>query len=269
MIIVTNRMFHNILKLRFLIRCALLFSLAILAPNALTIDLIPCPDCKRSVSPRASFCPNCGCPEKAIADLAKSALTQHARVPDQLLRVESDGKRTEIAFPVEMADGLFAIASLNTILAADTVTLSFLTTNSPVTYGLPEVAVDLPLVRFPISETNLQFWCVASQRCEVAGYFDFSQTSGSSFSTEPTGRTLAEVSKGTNLVSVYVAIWGKKVPQRVWDGIVWQKITPKDFREQSRIFEKIVRGEKAQVPIKWCHPIFEALLKRKQAGEKQ
>jgi hypothetical protein len=252
-----------------MIRCVLFFSVAILAPNALTLDLVPCPDCKRSVSPRASFCPNCGCPEKAIAEQARSTLNQAAKKPDKLLRVESDGKRMEIAFPVEMADGLFAIASLNTILAADTVTLSFLTTNSPVAYGLPEVAVDLPLVRFPISETNLQFWCVATQSSEVAGYFDFSQTSGSSFSIEPTGRTLAEVSKGTNIVSVYVDLFGKKVPQRVWDGIVWQKITPKDFREQSRIFEKIVRGEKVQVPNKWCHPIFDAMLKRKQAGEKQ
>jgi hypothetical protein len=269
MIIVTLNIFLNNLKRSVLFRCILFFSTALLAPNALTIDLIPCPDCKRSVSPRASFCPNCGCPEKAIAEQARGTLNRDSRKPDKLLRVESDGKRTEIAFPVEMADGLFAIASLNTILAADTVTLSFLTTNSPVAYGLPEVAIDVPLVRFPISETNLQFWCVASQSSEVAGFFDFSQTSGSSFSIEPTGRTLAEVSKGTNIVSVYVDLFGKKVLQRVWDGIVWQKITPKDFREQSRIFEKIVRGEKVQVPNKWCHPIFEALLKRKQAGEKQ
>ena len=241
--------------------------LSILAPNAFAVDLISCPDCKRPVSPRALFCPNCGCPEEAIAERAKSGLTQHARVPDQLLRVESDSKRIEVAFPVEMADGLFAIASLDTIIAADTVALSFLTTNAPVAYGLPEVAVDVPLVRFPISETNLQFWCTASQTSEVAEYFDFSRKSGGSFSKEPTGRTIAEVSKGTNLVSVYVAILGKKVPQRVCDGIVWKKITPKDFREQSRIFEKIMRGEKHPVPDKWCHPIFEALLKRKQAGE--
>lgn len=230
-------------------------------------SLIPCPDCTAPVSPRAVFCPSCGCPGEAIAECARNLQGEQPRAQDQLLRLDTDGQAA-FAFPVEMADGFFAVAPLAPLLSAESLTLSFLSTNAIIAYTMPEVAVDAPLVRFPITETNLFFWCVAPQQSIPAATLDYSETAGFSFSRESTAHTLADVSAATNLISIYVESAGRRFPQRITDTIKWQRIQPKIFREQSRLFLQILRGENTTPPDKWCHPVFDALLQSNQTQEK-
>ena len=230
-------------------------------------NLVPCPDCRKSVSPRAIFCPSCGCPGEAIAAAATNSVDDNVKAPDRLIKIEADG-RSGFAFPVEMADGLFAVAPLEFLLSADSVALSFLSTNAPIVYAMPEVALDVPLVRFPVTETNLAYWCAAPLASQGTANLDFSTVTGITFAREVTPRSLAAVSAATNLVSLFITASGSRTAQRLNPEQKWKKIQPKIFREQSRVFEKRIRGEEAPLPEMWCHPIFEALLKRNQAKEK-
>jgi hypothetical protein len=240
---------------------------AILAVSALSASLVNCPDCSKPVSSRAVFCPSCGCPGEVIAEAANNPVKDDVKTPDRLIKIEADG-RAGFAFPVEMADGLFAVAPLDFLLSADSVTLTFASTNAPIVYAMPEVALDAPLARFPITETNFAYWCAAPLESSGIANLDYSAVTGITFGREATSRSLAAVSSATNLVSLFTTASGSRTAQRLNPDQKWQKIQPKIFREQSRVFDKLLRGEEAPVPEKWCHPIFEALLKRNQAKEK-
>jgi len=239
----------------------------ILAVSALAASLINCPDCTKSVSSRAVFCPSCGCPGDAIAEAAKNLVRDNSKTLDRLIKIETDG-RIGFAFPVEMADGLFAVAPLECLLSAVSVTLSFTSTNTPIAYLMPEVAVNAPLVRFPISSTNLAYWCVASLESTGSANLNYSTVTGLSFSRETTALSVAETSAATNLVSLYTSAMGNRFAQRIDPAQKWLSIQPKAFREHGRIFEKLIKGEKETPPSTWSHPIFDALLKREQTKEK-
>ena len=167
-----------------------------------------------------------------------------------------------------MADGLFAVAPLEFLLTTDSVSLSFTTTNTPIAYLMPEVAVNVPLVRFPITNTNLAFWCVAPINSPATSYLNYSKVTELSFSHETTALSLAEISASTNLVSLYTSAWGSRFAQRLDPAQKWQRIQPKAFREHGRIFDKLSKGQKETPPAIWSHPVFEALLKRGQTKEK-
>ena len=239
----------------------------ILAVSAWSASLVHCPDCSKPVSSRAVFCPSCGCPGEVIAEAATNSVLDSVKAPDRLIKIEADG-RAGFALPVEMADGLFAVAPLEFLLSADSVTLTFVSTNASIVYAMPEVAVDAPLVRFPVTETNFAYWCAAPLDSQATANLDYSAVTGISFGREATSRSLAAVSAATNLVSLFTTAQGRRTAQRLNPDQKWQQIQPKIFREQSRVFEKLMRGEEAPPPEKWCHPIFEALLKRTQAKEK-
>lgn len=230
-------------------------------------NVVPCPDCKKSVSPRALFCPSCGCPGEIIAAEAAAEKPAKNAAPDRLLRVVADERRG-LALPVQMADGLYALAPLDLLLATESLTLTFCSTNAPIIYAMPQVASDLPLVRFPITETNLSFWCVAPPDAKPTATLDYTTAFGPSYGVETTARTIASLSAATNLISLIDSVSGKRTAHAIGDAQNWAPIQPKLFREQSRVFEKLMRGENATVPDTWCHPIFEALLKHKQAQEK-
>ena len=241
--------------------------ISILTVSAWSAELVNCPDCSKPVSSRAVFCPSCGCPGEAIAEAADNSARDNVKTPDRLIKIESDG-RAGFAFPVEMADGLFAVAPLEFLLSADSVSLSFISTNTPIAYLMPEVAVNAPLVRFPITETNLAYWCAAPLESPGTATLDYSTVTGLSFSHEATARSLAEISASTNLVSLYTSALGSRFAQRLDPAQKWQRIQPKAFREHGRIFDKLIKGEKETPPSTWSHPVFEALLKREQTKEK-
>lgn len=240
----------------------------ILAFSALAAPLVNCPDCNTPVSSRAVFCPSCGCPGEAIAEEAANNSTKdNAKTPDRLIKIAAD-ERVGFAFPVEMADGLFAVAPLEFLLSAESVSLSFTSTNASIAYLTPEVAVNAPLVRFPITQTNLAYWCAAPLDSPGTANLNYSIVTGLSFSREATALSVAETSASTNLISLYTSAMGSRFAQRLDPAQKWLCIQPKVFREHGRIFEKLINGEKETPPSTWSHPIFEALLKRQPTKEK-
>lgn len=170
--------------------------------------LIECPDCSARVSTRAFMCPRCGCNSKAIAEHAKE-LAERAkrREPDREV-VADFGTRKCMALPVEMEDGRFVVMPLERVLEVETLEFRMASTNLTVNYGMPEAAVDMPLMRFPIQETNLVF-----------------------------------ASAGTNIVSEFSE--AAVSPARAGG---WRAIQPMALKSHGRILLKIRKGEAAELP---------------------
>ncbi len=119
--------------------------------------LMNCPDCGKMVSRRALMCPACGCKgtviEQAAAALAKKPKPKE---PDRFLWADF-GNRREIARPVIMDGRRYAVIDFEKVVGLQTLILTFASTNAPVAYEKPQLARAVPLLRFPISETNLLF----------------------------------------------------------------------------------------------------------------
>ena len=184
--------------------------------------LIPCPDCGQSVSRRAFMCPRCGCCGEAIGTAAKLIDSKpKPRIPDGIVRADFGRDKCD-ALPVKMADGLFVVLPLEKVLNIETLVFSFASTNATINYSIPEVAVDQPIIRFPITETNLLFAAATTNICS----------------------TLATPSR----VDV------SKVAG-------WQPIQPKALKNHGKILLKIKAGEDVKLPPK-AHPYYKALAER-------
>lgn len=185
--------------------------------------LMPCPDCAKMVSKRALMCPHCGCDGKVIQAAAKElAAKAKPKEPDR--RVLADFGRTKCeALPVTMDGGLFVVMPLEKVLAVETLVFSFVSTNVTISYSVPEVALDQPIIRFPITETNLLFTAaaVASVQSELA---------------TPNAVKVASASG-------------------------WQAIQPKALKNHGRILLMIKAGEAAKLPPT-AHPFYKKLADR-------
>ena len=119
--------------------------------------LMPCPDCGREVSKRALMCPNCGLKGEGIAaEAARLAKAEEPPPPDDAILADF-GDRKERAMPVMFGDKPYAVMPLEKLVGLKTMTLSFDSTNAPISYASIEVASEWPLVRFGITEPNLLF----------------------------------------------------------------------------------------------------------------
>lgn len=127
-----------------------------LASVLLAVGLIACPDCGREVSPRALMCPGCGCRGEVIAEEAAKREQAEVVEPDKFIRADF-GDRIEIARPVIMDGAHYAVIDFEKVVGLDTLVLLFASTNAPVAYGKPQLAKSVPVMRFPITETNFVF----------------------------------------------------------------------------------------------------------------
>ena len=145
------------------VRIPLVFAFA--AAPLLAAPLAECPDCGGAVSPRAVMCPHCGAPGEAIAEAVAARAAEEAeeaKAPDGVLVAKVNGREC-YALPVAMRDGAFAVLPADALAGLETLELFFASTNLPVAYGTPSVAQGAPLVRLPLSETNLAFRAVAAK----------------------------------------------------------------------------------------------------------
>jgi len=208
---------HN---LNFALLAALSF--AGLSAAAEAPKLIPCPDCGRSVSRRALMCPGCGCRGEVIEQAAKEAAAKpKPKEPDRMVRADF-GKATCEALPVKMDGGGYVVLPLEKVLDIETLVFSFVSTNQTIGYDVPEVALDLPLVRFPIAETNLVF---ASAETNV----------------------WSELSEPHDV--------------KPSDAAGWQAVQPRALKNHGKILLKIRAGEDAKLPPK-AHPFYKQLADR-------
>ena len=184
--------------------------------------LIPCPDCGQSVSRRAFMCPRCGCRGEVIEAAAKLLDSKpKPRIPDSVVRADF-GRDVCDALPVKMSDGLFVVLPLEKVLNIETLVFSFVSTNATISYSIPEVAVDQPIIRFPITETNLLFAADTTNICSTLA--------------TPPRVNVSEVKD-------------------------WQTIQPKALKNHGRILLKIKAGEDVKLPPK-AHPYYKALAER-------
>lgn len=120
-------------------------------------NIMSCPDCGGRVSKRALMCPSCGCRGEVIEKAAKEAEKKlKVKEPDKFLRADF-GNRVEIAHPVIMDGARYAVIDFEKVVGLNTLILMFATTNTTVSYGKPQLAKAVPVMRFPITETNLIF----------------------------------------------------------------------------------------------------------------
>lgn len=182
-------------------------------------NLMPCPDCGYEVSKRALMCPKCGCKGDVIESAAKKLdLKDKPKPLDHW--VDADlGEDSFRALPVRMDDENFVVIPLEKTFNLETLTFSYASTNLTISYGIPEVAVDAPLVRFPISCTNLQF--------------------------------------AAAMTNVYSELADSKAV-KISDVSNWLKVQPKALKNHGRILLDIKEGKDVRLP-KTAHPYYKIL----------
>ena len=176
--------------------------LAVISPSG-AAQLIPCPDCGRDVSRRALMCPNCGLKGEVIAEAAK-AMPEVAA--GDALDVEC-GTCAAYALPVKMSDRKFAVLPLDPVLGAAKLKVS--KQGREVGWLVPELAVDAPIVRLRIAETNLVYW-------SIGGEFAFDGQVAKSRANEVGAVVSPSISTNTFDIA----------------GREWQVLQPKDFMVQ-------------------------------------
>ena len=197
----------------------LLIAIVLASFSTSAASLVPCPDCAHKVSPFALMCPNCGCKGERIENYVKElAAKPKPKIPDRIVRADF-GQSTCDALPVRMEDGLFVVMPLEKVLDVETLEFSFASTNRTIGYSIPQVALNQPLIRFPITETNLLFAAANTNVCS----------------------TLAE----TNPI-VLTAATG------------WQDIQPKALKNHGKLLLRIKAGEDVQLPPK-ANPYYKFL----------
>ena len=209
--------------------------LVIFGIHVLCAGLIPCPDCGRDVSRRALMCPNCGLKGEVIVEAAK-AIPEVAA--GDVLDVDC-GTCAAHALPVEMSDGKFAVLPLGPVLGAAKVKVS--NKGREVGWMVPELAVDAPIVRLRIAETNLVYW-------SVGGEFIFDGQ-------------VAKV-RGNEVGAVV----SPSIATNAFDisGREWLVLQPKQMTGHGRQVLKMLKGEPYDLPER-THPYFKLLEKQRKA----
>ena len=202
--------------------------------HVLCTGLIPCPDCGRDVSRRALMCPNCGLKGEVIAEAAKGI--PEVAVGD-VLDVDC-GTCAAHALPVEMSDGKFAVLPLGPVLGAAKVKVS--NKGREVGWMVPELAVDAPIVRLRIAETNLVYW-------SVGGEFIFDGQVAKVRGNEVGAVVSPSISTNAFTIS----------------GREWQVLQPKQMTAHGRQVLKMLKGEPYELPER-THPYFKLLEKQRK-----
>lgn len=207
--------------------------LAVISPSC-AAQLIPCPDCGGDVSRRALMCPNCGLKGEVIAEAAK-AMPEVAA--GDVLDVEC-GTCAAYALPIRMSDGKFAVLPLDPVLGAAKLKVS--KQGREVGWLVPELAVDAPIVRLRIAETNLVYW-------SIGGEFAFDGKVAKSRANEVGAVVSPSISTNAFAIS----------------GREWQVLQPKQMTAHGRQVLKMLKGEPYDLPER-SHPYFKLLEKQRK-----
>ena len=180
------------------------------------------------------MCPNCGLKGEVIAEAAK-AIPEVAA--GDVLDVDC-GTCAAHALPVEMSDGKYAVLPLGPVLGAAKVKVS--NKGREVGWMVPELAVDAPIVRLRIAETNLVCW-------SVGGEFIFDGQ-------------VAKV-RGNEVGAVV----SPSISTNAFDisGREWQVLQPKQMTGHGRQVLKMLKGEPYDLPER-SHPYFKLLEKQRK-----
>ena len=129
-----------------------------------------------------------------------------------------------------MKDGAFAVLPASALDGLETLELFFASTNAPVAYGTPSVAQGAPLVRLPITETNLTFHAIAAKTDEGFAF--------DSASLPPEGaKPVASVRIGGRFVETSLpSAAGRDAPTArpsdipLSDKLLWRDVPPRELK---------------------------------------
>lgn len=169
------------------------------------LALIGCPDCGREVSRRAVSCPGCGCPGGAIAERAREL--EKRKEPDAFA-VAHTGDGEYRALPVRMGGEGYLVLPLEVSFGLEKLWFTMASKEGTVGYEAPEVALEVPLARFRIGETNFVF-----------------------------------AAEGTNVATRLAE--GGASPARAGG---WLGVRPAVFKRHGETLRKIEAGEEARLP---------------------
>ena len=211
---------------------------AVICAAPLIASLIPCPDCEKMVSRRAWMCPNCGCKGDVIAEVAKT-------IPEQtcgdILDIDSDGTKS-YALPVEFDGRLFAVLPLDPVLGTSKLSLSH--KGKQIEWSVPELAVDAPIVRLQIADTNLTYWT-------TGGTLRFNGT-----------RIKVSGNEVSAIISPCVATNAFLIAGRRWE-----VLQPKQMKVHGRHVRNMLKGEPYDLPQR-THAYFKMIESQKKENSK-
>jgi hypothetical protein len=180
------------------------------------------------------MCPNCGLKGEVIAEAAKAIPVVAA---GDVLDIDC-GTCAAHALPVEMSDGKFAVLPLDPVLGAAKVKVS--NKGREVGWMVPELAVDAPIVRLRIAETNLAYW-------SVGGKYAFDGQEAKIHGNEVCAVVSPSISTNAFTIS----------------GREWQVLQPKQMTVHGRQVLKMLKGEPYELPER-THPYFKLLEKQRK-----
>lgn len=202
-------------------------------------NLIDCPDCDQPVSYRALLCPHCGCPGDAIKEAA-AALKAEAEGPAALPLAQLTSDHGQ-GFAVAVADGEKRFLVMDMMLIADSssLTITPLTTNTPLAYWNMQVADREPLVRFETDATNLLFMGQSiNQTSETDSGFSLMPDGSVTEATRnavPGQNAVAAVDATTNVIAFVSGGGQRKIPV---GGVTWKDVKPAPFRQQLALLKE-------------------------------
>ena len=212
-----------------LLHCCVTIVSAMCAISSFADTLIPCPDCGCEVSRRALMCPNCGLKGDVISEVART-------IPEPLigdvLKVICDGKLS-YALPVEMDGRKFAVMPLDFVLGATHLKLEC--EGKSVMWTVPELAIDAPIVRLQLADTNLTYW-----------------TCGGTLAFDGT-RIKAKGNEVASIISPIVATNAFPLANHEW-----QVLQPRQMKVHGRQILKMLKGEASELPQS-THPYFKMI----------
>lgn len=221
-----------------MLTAAILMLLTSMSGIALALELVPCPDCEKPVSPRALLCPHCGCPGKAIQEAVAESVAAAKPLPlFPVASFETDiGEGTAVAY----TDGekRYLLMDALPLMGAANLVITAVNTNTPIPYHSMRVAAQAPVVRFETTATNLVFLTRASARTgqvvDPLWLHTDGTTSSSTPLSSPPRSVVALVNTATNLAAVFGRTT-EELPIPVPAYADWIDITPKVFRDQTAL----------------------------------
>jgi hypothetical protein len=216
--------------------------------------LIACPDCLREVSRRAVSCPHCGCPGLAISE-AVAAAEQAAR-PLPVLRAVSD-RGTEHALVVEENGMPYALLDARILAGAQTLSLTTLGEDKPVTYLRLEAAAEVGLVRLALAPeeqafARLQLSTSAADKATAVMTIT-GKSSPADFAPGATSHpatTLATLDSAGHVIAVALAAIGGDNSERaaITPCQKWIQVSPADYRSQTALLLRLAASDDKAAP---------------------
>lgn len=211
-------------------RCLILASLMV-AGTTLARDLIPCPDCGEMVSPRAVYCPHCGCPGQAIAAEAAKRAEETKLKP--VVKVVTPGS---VGFGVAvLADKKkYVIMDADLLGELESLKMEALDKEGKgVSYARLELADSISLARFTVISDRLEYRPVVRKSGgKPANYL---LPNGGTVS-RPQPAAIAAVDNAGRLLGVKTKSQGFV---SLGKDIAWKQVLPSEYRAQIKLLHRL------------------------------